>query len=131
MESQYVETKANGTVYPRKGNPRRLYEHQSDAVQNMGIIDKHKNYSTLIVLPTGRGKTYTAAYWLLSNALDKRKKILWIAHRQTLLDQAAEAFQNNAYFSLISHISSFRFRIKCPISQFCRLTGWKIRYFNG
>ncbi len=35
--------------------------------------------------------------WLLKNAIDKKKKILWIAHRQMLLDRTAESFQKFAY----------------------------------
>lgn len=43
--------------------------------------------------------------------MDKGKKILWIAHRHFLLDQAADAFQNYAYAEQMPHISSFTYRI--------------------
>ena len=108
----YVETKSNGIVSPKKGsNKRALYEHQRKAMANLDLINRNSSYSTLVVLPTGGGKTYTAAIWLLRNAIDKKKKILWIAHRQTLLDQAAETFQNYAYSEVIPSISSFRYRV--------------------
>lgn len=108
----YVETKSNGIVFPKKGsNKRALYEHQKRAMANLDIINRNSSYSTLIVIPTGGGKTYTAAVWLLRNAIDRKKKILWIAHRQTLLDQAAETFQNYAYSEVIPSIPSFRYRI--------------------
>ncbi len=108
----FVETKSNGIVSPKKGsNKRALYEHQKQAMANLDIINRNSSYSTLVVLPTGGGKTYTAAVWLLRNAIDRKKKILWIAHRQTLLDQAAETFQNYAYSEVIPSISSFRYRI--------------------
>lgn len=74
-------------------------------------INSSAEFSTLVVLPTGGGKTYTAALWLLHNAIDRYKKVLWMAHRQLLLDQAAEAFQDYAYTETIPHISSFRYRI--------------------
>ena len=74
-------------------------------------MNQESSYSTLVVLPTGGGKTYTASMWLLKNAIDKKKKILWIAHRQMLLDQAAESFQKFAYKEVVPHISSFCFRI--------------------
>lgn len=80
----------------------------------MAALDKmnqESSFSTLVVLPTGGGKTYTASMWLLKNAIDKKKKILWIAHRQMLLDQAAESFQKFAYTEVVPHISSFCFRI--------------------
>lgn len=45
--------------------------------------------SVLLVLPTGCGKTLTAAAILRDRA--KEGRILWLAHRGELLDQAAEA----------------------------------------
>ena len=94
----FVEVRSNGSVFPKRGtNPRTLYAHQTEAMRCMDRINQESSYSTLIVLPTGGGKTYTAALWLLKNAIDRKKKILWIAHRQMLLDQAAESFQTYAY----------------------------------
>lgn len=108
----FIETKSNGTVSPKRGsNKRTPYEHQKKAMANLDIINRNNSYSTLVVLPTGGGKTYTAAVWLLRNAIDRKKKILWLAHRKTLLDQAAETFQNYAYSEVIPSISSFRYRV--------------------
>lgn len=100
------------TITPAVGkNPRQLYEHQVEAVRKLDIIDKQSCFKTLLVLPTGGGKTLTAAHWLLKNAVDKGKKILWIAHRHLLLEQAAEAFARNAYTdSMINH-TVFNYRI--------------------
>ncbi|MBD5149983.1 MAG: DEAD/DEAH box helicase family protein [Oscillibacter sp.] len=112
MGADYIEVKSFGEVYPKKGtNTRMPYEHQKRAMDCLDHINAESAYSTLVVLPTGGGKTYTASMWLLRNALDKKKKILWIAHRQMLLDQAAESFQKFAYAEVIPHISSFRFRV--------------------
>lgn len=112
MSEKYIDIKANGEVFPKTGsNPRSLYEHQKNAMVNLDIINRNSSFSTLVVLPTGGGKTYTAAVWLLRNAIDHKKKILWIAHRQTLLDQAAETFQRYAYSEVIPNVSSFRYRI--------------------
>ena len=109
----FIETKANGVVTPKQGKNTRIpYEHQKDAMEALSNIDAIKSsYSGLIVLPTGGGKTYTIATWLLKNALDQKKKILWIAHRQFLLDQAADAFQSFAYAEQMPHITSFTYRI--------------------
>ena len=41
----------------------------------------------------------------------QKKKVLWIAHRQMLLDQALDSFSNQAYLTNLPHISSFNFRI--------------------
>lgn len=108
----YVEVKSFGDIFPKKGtNTRTPYAHQKSAMEALDKINQETSYSTLVVLPTGGGKTYTASMWLLKNAIDKKKKILWIAHRQMLLDQAAESFQKFAYTEVIPHISSFCFRI--------------------
>ena len=111
--SDYIETKASGDVTPISGtNPRHPYEHQRAAMKALDNLDKkYSNYNTLVVLPTGGGKTYTASTWLLRNALDKGKKILWLAHRQMLLEQAAESFRKFAFSTEIPHISSFHYRI--------------------
>ena len=113
MKCEYIEFPAAGEVHPIPGsNARHPYHHQLDAIRALDRMDEENaSYSTLVVLPTGGGKTYTASTWLLRHALDKRKKILWLAHRQTLLDQAAESFQKFAYAAEIPHISSFRYRI--------------------
>lgn len=108
----YVEVKSYGDIFPKKGtNTRTPYEHQKKAMEALDKMNQEASYSTLVVLPTGGGKTYTASMWLLKNAIDKKKKILWIAHRQMLLDQAAESFQKFAYTEVVPHISSFCFRI--------------------
>ena len=113
MKCEYIDFPAAGKVRPIPGrNTRHPYRHQLDAIRALDRMDEENaSYSTLVVLPTGGGKTYTASTWLLRHALDKRKKILWLAHRQTLLDQAAESFQKFAYAAEIPHISSFRYRI--------------------
>lgn len=112
MSTDYIEVKSFGEVFPRTGtNARSPYEHQKRAMECLDQMNRSPAYSTLVVLPTGGGKTYTASMWLLKNAIDQKKKILWIAHRQMLLDQAAESFQKFAYAEVIPHISSFRFRI--------------------
>ena len=108
----YIEVTSNGKVTAKKGtNPRNPYKHQKDAMTRLNLIDQEASFSTLVVLPTGGGKTYTASTWLLKNAIDKKKKIIWIAHRQMLLDQAAESFQKFAYAEAMPHISEFTYRI--------------------
>lgn len=112
MNELDIITKSNGEIFPKEGkNLRELYKHQKTAMENLDSINENPSYSTLVVLPTGSGKTYTAAMWLLMNAIDRKKKILWIAHRQYLLDQAAETFQKYAYSEVITSVSSFRYRI--------------------
>ena len=100
------------TITPALGkNPRQLYEHQEEAIRKLDAMDKRGSFRTLLVLPTGGGKTLTTAYWLLRNAVDQNKKILWLAHRHLLLEQAAEAFARNAYTDTMVNRTVFNYRI--------------------
>lgn len=106
------ENKNAATVSISKSKyPRELYEHQIEAMQALGRIDEKSEFNALVVLPTGAGKTLTSVYWLLRNAVNKNDKILWIAHRHLLLDQAAEAFVSNGYKDVISNRLSYKYRI--------------------
>ncbi|WP_049962696.1 DEAD/DEAH box helicase family protein [Ruminococcus sp. HUN007] len=99
-------------ITPANGhNPRTLYEHQAEAIKALNDIDKKPEFRTMLVLPTGGGKTLTAVNWLLKNAVDKGKKILWIAHRQLLLEQAAETFTLNAYTDDMINHTVFNYRL--------------------
>ncbi|MBF0102567.1 MAG: DEAD/DEAH box helicase family protein, partial [Desulfobacterales bacterium] len=93
-------------------NPIALYTHQEDAIKTLNKEVSPKNeFSGLLVLPTGGGKTLTAAQWLMRDYIDQNKKVLWIAHRHTLLDQAKESFQSNAYKNILKKRNSFNYRI--------------------
>ena len=62
MGKDYIEVNSFGKVFPKKGaNARTPYEHQKNAMENLDIINKSNQYSTMIVLPNGGGKTYTAS----------------------------------------------------------------------
>lgn len=95
----------------QRSDGRFPYEHQRKAMECLDIIDKLDDYSTLIMRPTGGERTYIASSWLLKPTLNKHKKILWIAHRQMILDQAAESFQKFAYAESMPNVSNFRYRI--------------------
>ena len=111
-EFEYVESTSSGQILRKKTQSTRIpYEHQIKAMQCLDKIHESPSFATMVVLPTGGGKTYTASVWLLKNAIDKKKKVLWIAHRQMLLDQALDSFSNQAYLTNLPHISSFNFRI--------------------
>ena len=76
MKCEYIDFKAAGKVRRIPGrNTRHPYRHQLDAIRALDRMDEENaSYSTLVVLPTGGGKTYTASTWLLRHALDKKKK---------------------------------------------------------
>ena len=95
----------------RGKNPKELYKHQIDAMTKLNEINRKQDFSAIIVLPTGAGKTLTSVYWLLKNAVNAHKKVLWIAHRHLLLEQAAEAFVLNGYSDLLPERQNYKYRI--------------------
>jgi len=92
-----------------------LYKHQEEAIQKLNdqILKTNKTpFSGLLVLPTGGGKTLTAAYWLSRNFLDKNKKVLWIAHRHELLEQAKRTFHEDlAFHNIFRNKKEIKYRI--------------------
>ena len=105
MESnthQTAKTENAGRVFISQDDSGiKLYEHQIKAFDKMTktIVNTEKYpYKGLLVLPTGGGKTMTAARWIAENILDKGIKVLWIAHRHELLEQAKKTFVNTLAF---------------------------------
>lgn len=92
-----------------------LYKHQEEAVEKLQakIVHSHKMpFKGLLVLPTGGGKTLTAAYWIAKNYLDKGKKVLWIAHRHELLEQAQRTFYKQlSYKDIFPNKPQLNYRI--------------------
>lgn len=108
---QTIQVEYAGEIQVNSGtNPRELYAHQNEAIKKLNEANK-KAFKGLLVLPTGGGKTLTAMHWLLRNFIDRRKKVLWIAHRHELLDQAFETLKFSAYPSLLNDVGRFRYRV--------------------
>ena len=79
----------------RKRNNKQPFPHQKEAFMALSgmlstPISGYKG--TLLVLPTGGGKTYTAINWICRDILSKGIKVLWLAQSSYLIDQAAESF---------------------------------------
>ena len=107
-----IKDKVNGYYSVNSGKPSfQPYYFQNDAKHNLDIMNKMDSFSTLVVLPTGGGKTFTVTSWLLTNAVDKNIKVLWIAHRQMLLDQALRGFDNNTFLTYLPNRSKYHYRI--------------------
>lgn len=100
-----------------KLNPIQLYEHQLEALDVLKKMDQHPSFKSILVIPTGGGKTLTACWWLLNGALNKRKKVLWLAHRQLLLEQAIKAFELNAYADVMTERLEFSYRVISGVHQ--------------
>lgn len=81
-------------------NRTLIMPHQAEAVKAMTAyfqLDKRKeNRSGLVVMPTGSGKTYTAVNWLLNDAVVKGYRVIWLVHRQELVEQTFMEFRKQA-----------------------------------
>jgi superfamily II DNA or RNA helicase len=93
--------------------------------------------STLLVLATGCGKTFTAASILRDRA--RHGRILWIAHRRELITQAKEALESvglgceiemaQDWAKLHAH-DLFGIGASCVIASVQTLTGARLRRFR-
>jgi len=111
-----VKNQNAGTIkIVNENSPLTLRKHQISAIEQLQtkITKSNKNpFEGLLVLPTGGGKTLTIAYWIAKNYLDRNKKVLWIAHRHELLEQAKGTFQERlAFKDIFKNKSSFNYRI--------------------
>lgn len=68
--------------------------HQEEALSKLGgwFRGKTTPKGAILVLPTGGGKTFTAARFLTTGPLTAGHKVIWLAHTHHLLDQAFGAF---------------------------------------
>ncbi len=75
---------------------RPLFEHQQDSVRSLTKWWSHPSKRAgVLCLPTGGGKTRTAVNFVLSEAT-KKGKILWLTHREELMNQAIGTFLESA-----------------------------------
>lgn len=80
---------------------RELMSHQIEAIESLNKyfnLSGKKNVAQngLVVMPTGSGKTFTTVNWLLNSGVANGYRILWLAHRQELIDQTNNEFRNQA-----------------------------------
>jgi superfamily II DNA or RNA helicase len=77
------------------------YDHQLAAWDKLGkYYHDDKNKAGILVVPTGGGKTAIAARWLLQNHIAKGGRVLWFAHRRSLLRQAFNTFAEAAHLAV-------------------------------
>ena len=81
---------------------RKPQKHQVEAIKALddyfnisGSIEPSPK-SGILVMPTGSGKTFTAVHWLLKEASKNGYQIIWLAHRQELIDQADWTFRERS-----------------------------------
>ena len=90
---------------------KSLYKHQEDCINALKNIENEDKYKSLLVIPTGGGKTFTSVYWVLNEIINKNKKVLWIAHRHELLNQTLTTVINSSYKDILNYREEFTYRI--------------------
>lgn len=79
----------------RRGSDKQPFPHRQEsfAALSKTLTTPITGYKgTLLVLPTGGGKTFTSVNWVCRNILSKGIKVLWLAQSSYLIDQAADTF---------------------------------------
>ena len=95
-----------------------LYDFQRYAVKALEEhFIKKDNQRGLLVMPTGSGKSRTASYFLIRKMISRGYKILWIAHRHMLINQAAKCFDKFAGLSKLENPKLSNYKISCISSE--------------
>jgi superfamily II DNA or RNA helicase len=80
---------------PTRRAAREPRPHQRVALEQLAeALREHDE--VLLSLPTGAGKTYVAVRHAAQHVLSRGGRVLWIAHNQELIQQAADTFQRDA-----------------------------------
>jgi superfamily II DNA or RNA helicase/5-methylcytosine-specific restriction endonuclease McrA len=91
--------------------PQNAFEHQKDAFERLSkLYDFRQPKASILVLPTGAGKTFTSVNWICRNVLPRGMKVLWLAQTAHLLEQAYEEFRKNI-LELPPHRNTLNIRV--------------------
>lgn len=96
----------NTNIKIKEGKEKYLmFPYQEEAIKNLEKLDKvYDTYRTLVVVPTGGGKTRIAVEYLNRNVLNRQgTKVLWICERLSLLTQAHHSFVDHTYRDSLEH----------------------------
>ena len=92
---------------------RQPYDYQVLAWQklsaHLATARTTGDFRGLLVMPTGSGKTFTATRWLMREVVARGERVVWLAHRHELLEQAACDFYSCA--ALADHGKQLRVRL--------------------
>lgn len=69
--------------------PRELRPYQANALSEVSRHFREGHRRVLVCCPTGGGKTFIASN-AAKTAVERGKRVLWVAHRSELVDQAAK-----------------------------------------
>jgi len=96
-DNQEKKIISKGIINKKKlAKSQNLRNYQRRVVKALKFLeDKKGEFSTIVDMPTGSGKTVTAVNYLYERAINRNKKVIWMAHRNLLLKQAVECFKDN------------------------------------
>lgn len=97
---------------------KKLLKHQDEAINALDSyfdlsLKSKEQQNGMLVMPTGSGKTFTAVNWLLKSGIANGFKIVWLVHRQELVEQANRTFREQS--PLLNNYGFKKFRV-LPIS---------------
>ena len=93
--------------HEKRMKPHNFQEEAFSAMDDL-LRQNPEGFASILVLPTGGGKTFTATHWIIKNYVDMGVKVLWIAHRRELIKQAGHSFYQNATFENMPSRESFK-----------------------
>jgi superfamily II DNA or RNA helicase len=67
----------------------QLLPHQRAAVSDLERFAREGHRAGLVVAPTGAGKSRILSTWLTQRVVEHGERVLWVAHRRSLVLQAA------------------------------------------
>lgn len=106
-----------------------LRPYQEKAVDLIREQYRNKKRSTLLVLPTGGGKTIVFSY-ICKAAIDKNKKVLILVHRDSLFKQTSKTLQNfKVSHGLIGAGYTSNYFYNCQIGKIGSMVN-RMKYFN-
>jgi len=101
LEEDEAEWERSPTLFAGPGAPRYaglsyasrpLFDHQQRSMAKLRAWLAGPDRSGILCLPTGSGKTRTAAAFALRELIGAQSGVLWLAHRHELVNQAVSAF---------------------------------------
>ena len=78
-----------------KGKIYDPYPHQVKIADILEQMNDKGNFSTIVTVPTGGGKTRIATDFCLKALEDTNNRVLWLSDTVDLLGQAIDSFEEN------------------------------------
>lgn len=104
----------------------QLYPFQEEAIRLTANSIKSGNRTNIIHVPTGGGKTVIAAE-IIKRSLAKSKKVLFIAPRRELVEQASDKLHSNGSFNTLIMSGEELFSSNCYVASSDTLYSWVFR----